>query len=176
MKSRIFLLAATVATLTLLSAASANAASIEMNFLDASGAMKPAGVIQYEDTKYGLLFTPQLTGLPAGLHGFHIHAKPNCGLADMDGKPVPGAAAGGHWDPENTSQHMGPYSDLGHKGDLPAIYVNAEGVANYPVLAPRLKAADVAGHSLMIHAGGDNHSDHPMKLGGGGARLLCGVF
>jgi Cu-Zn family superoxide dismutase len=27
----------------------------------------------------------------------------------------------------------------------------------------------------MIHAGGDNHSDHPAMLGGGGARMVCGV-
>jgi len=27
----------------------------------------------------------------------------------------------------------------------------------------------------MIHAGGDNYSDEPAKLGGGGARMACGV-
>jgi len=27
----------------------------------------------------------------------------------------------------------------------------------------------------MVHVGGDNHSDHPEKLGGGGARMACGV-
>jgi Cu-Zn family superoxide dismutase len=27
----------------------------------------------------------------------------------------------------------------------------------------------------MVHAGGDNHSDHPAALGGGGARVACGV-
>jgi Cu-Zn family superoxide dismutase len=27
----------------------------------------------------------------------------------------------------------------------------------------------------MIHAGGDNYSDHPKRLGGGGARIACGV-
>ena len=29
---------------------------------------------------------------------------------------------------------------------------------------------------LAVHAGGDNHSDHPAKLGGGGARIVCGVI
>jgi superoxide dismutase, Cu-Zn family len=24
-----------------------------------------------------------------------------------------------------------------------------------------------------VHAGGDNHSDHPQPLGGGGARVAC---
>jgi Cu-Zn family superoxide dismutase len=28
----------------------------------------------------------------------------------------------------------------------------------------------------MIHAGGDNHADHPAPLGGGGARMACGVI
>jgi Cu-Zn family superoxide dismutase len=27
-----------------------------------------------------------------------------------------------------------------------------------------------------VHAGGDNHSDHPAVLGGGGARVACGVI
>jgi Cu-Zn family superoxide dismutase len=39
--------------------------------------------------------------------------------------------------------------------------VAADGTAAQPVLAPRLKLADVQGHALMVHAGGDNHSDHP---------------
>jgi len=44
------------------------------------------------------------------------------------------------------------------------------------VLAPRLKLADLPGRSLMVHAGGDNHADHPAPLGGGGARVACGVI
>jgi len=27
----------------------------------------------------------------------------------------------------------------------------------------------------MVHAGGDNYSDTPAALGGGGARMACGV-
>ena len=68
-----------------------------------------------------------------------------------------------------------PWGD-GHLGDLPALYVDAGGQATMSVLAPRLKLADVAGRALMVHAGGDNHADHPAPLGGGGARLACGVI
>jgi len=85
-------------------------------------------------------------------------------------------AAGGHWDPLKTGKHAGPYAD-GHLGDLPAIYVGNDARAVYPVLAPRLKSLDALhGHALMIHAGGDNHDDHPAPLGGGGARIACGVI
>lgn len=55
-----------------------------------------------------------------------------------DGKAVAALAAGGHFDPQKTGKHLGPYAD-GHLGDLPPIYVTADGMANYPVLAPRLK-------------------------------------
>jgi Cu-Zn family superoxide dismutase len=50
-------------------------------------------------------------------------------------------------------------------------------MATSPVLAPRLKKLeDVKGRALMIHAGGDNYSDTPAKLGGGGARMACGLI
>ena len=39
-----------------------------------------------------------------------------------------------------------------------------------------MTAADVAGRSLMIHAGGDNYADAPKPLGGGGNRMVCGVI
>jgi Cu-Zn family superoxide dismutase len=40
---------------------------------------------------------------------------------------------------------------------------------------PHLTVADVKGRSIMIHGGGDNYSDQPAPLGGGGARIACGV-
>ena len=73
-----------------------------------------------------------------------------------------------------TGKHLGPRAE-GHKGDLPALRVDAGGNAMNAVIAPRLKLADVKGRSIMIHAGGDNYSDQPSPLGGGGARIACGV-
>ena len=81
---------------------------------------------------------------------------------------------GGHLDPQKTGKHGYPWGD-GHLGDLPPLYVGADGVATQPVLGPRLKLGDLKGRSLMVHAGGDNHADHPAPLGGGGARIVCGV-
>ena len=56
-------------------------------------------------------------------------------------------------------------------------YLAQDGQAVNPVLSPRLtKLDEVKGHALMVHAGGDNHADHPAPLGGGGARIACGVI
>lgn len=148
--------------------------SITMNLVDENGLGASVGQVAVTESKYGLVFTPALSGLPPGLHGFHVHENPSCLPKEKDGKKVAALAAGGHYDPQKTGQHGTPWGE-GHLGDLPPLYVNAEGKATQPVLAPRLKLADLSGRALMIHAGGDNHADHPAALGGGGARLVCGV-
>lgn len=129
-------------------------------------AKTPIGTIELSESPHGVLISPHLKNLPSGPHGFHLHANPSCADA--------GQAAGGHYDPENTGKHLGPYGK-GHLGDLPILWVCADGTTTAPMLAPRLKLSDFQGHSLMIHAGSDNYSDTPEKLGGGGARIACGV-
>lgn len=145
--------------------------------LDPVKGNKDVGTVEITASAYGLVFTPKLHDLAHGLHGFHIHENPSCDPKEKEGKLVAGLGAGGHWDPKGAKQHGAPWSDDSHLGDLPALYVDHDGNASNPVLAPRLKTlAEVKGHSLMIHAGGDNHSDHPAPLGGGGARMACGVI
>jgi superoxide dismutase, Cu-Zn family len=158
------------------SAVQAETLDVPINLVSVEGAPQPIGQVTISETAYGLVFTPKLSSLPAGIHGFHVHENGSCDVGVKDGKKGAALAAGGHFDPAKTGKHLGPYAD-GHLGDLPAIYVNAKGVADYPVLAPRLKKiSEIKGHALMIHAGGDNHSDMPMPLGGGGDRVACGVI
>lgn len=156
--------------------AQADALQVQMNLLTPEGIGDPAGTVTISESEYGLVFSPQLTGLSPGRHGFHVHQNPSCQPAEKEGKMVPGLAAGGHYDPHNTGLHDTPFGK-GHLGDLPALYADAEGRAVNPVLAPRLKTLDdIRGRALMIHAGGDNYSDSPAPLGGGGARVACGVI
>lgn len=153
-----------------------DAVTVPLNIATEKGPGESVGSVTIVKTDYGLVFTPELKGLEPGTHGFHIHAKPSCDAAEVDGKNTPAGAAGGHWDPENTGKHDAPWGD-GHKGDLPALYVTSDGTASQSVLAPRLKDLnEIKGHALMVHVGGDNHSDHPKPLGGGGARMACGVI
>jgi Cu-Zn family superoxide dismutase len=168
---RIFLMAT---TLSLCGAARADI-TVQMSIVDEKGIGKSVGQVVISETPYGVVFSPSLVGLPPGLHGFHVHENPSCEPKEKDGKMVPALAAGGHYDPAATKLHGLPWGD-GHLGDLPALFVDAKGNANNPVLAPRLKITDLTGRSLMVHAGGDNHADHPDPLGGGGARMACGVI
>ncbi len=92
-----------------------------------------------------------------------------------DGKEVPAGGAGSHFDPDETGSHSFPWSSDGHLGDLPAIYVDDNGMATMPVHAPLLTIDDLQNKALMLHEGGDNYSDDPKKLGGGGSRVACGV-
>ncbi len=149
---------------------------VPMNAVDAAGVGAAAGSVRVVETPYGLVLYPALTGLPPGLHGFHVHANAACGPGETDGRMQPALAAGGHLDPAATKQHGEPWG-TGHLGDLPPLYVAPDGSATNPVLAPRMKQlSEVQGHALMVHTGGDNHADHPLPLGGGGARIVCGVI
>ncbi|TXH67378.1 MAG: superoxide dismutase [Cu-Zn] SodC2 [Thiothrix sp.] len=148
---------------------------VSMNAVDEKGIAGELGQVVVSEAPYGLVLTPNLAGLPAGLHGFHVHENPSCEPKEKDGKMTAALGAGGHYDPAKTGKHGLPWGD-GHLGDLPALYVDTDGKATNPVLAPRLKLADLSGRALMIHAGGDNHADHPAPLGGGGARMVCGVI
>lgn len=155
----------------------ADSIKVELKEATAQGEGKSVGFVTITESPYGAVFTPELTGLAPGVHGFHVHANPSCAPNEADGKPVPAGGAGGHWDPKNTGKHSFPWDDGGHMGDLPALIVTADGKAGQPLLAPKIKKLDeLKGHALMIHAGGDNHSDHPAPLGGGAARFACGVI
>jgi Cu-Zn family superoxide dismutase len=87
----------------------------------------------------------------------------------------PGALAGGHLDARKTGTHAGP-DGAGHEGDLPPLVVGADGKASTPVMTKRLALQDLQGKALMVHEGGDNFSDQPKPLGGGGKRIACGVI
>lgn len=162
-----------------LGGASRNDTTVTMHYVSEQGVGKEAGRIAITETGHGVVFTPNLSGLPensAGLHGFHIHVHADCGPTGPGGETGPALAAGGHYDPDDTGQHGSPWGN-GHLGDLPPLFVDATGRATQPVLAPRLtQVATLRGRALVVHAGGDNHADQPQPLGGGGTRMLCGVI
>ena len=122
------------------------------------------------------MFKLGLNGLPPGAHGFHVHENGDCDPNLVNGARIPAGGAGGHFDPNHTGKHAGPAGE-GHFGDLPLIEVAADGTANQSLVAPRIKdPVSLKGHAVVIHSGGDNYSDLPSRLGGGGSRIACGVI
>lgn len=157
--------------------AHADTLKVPVNAITDQGVAEEIGTITFVDAdgnEAGVDILVELTGLPEGEHGMHIHENASCEPAESNGKMTAGMAAGGHLDPAGTKTHAGP-EGKGHKGDLPRIRVDAEGAVKTQLHAPQLKTADLKGHSVMIHAGGDNYSDNP-PMGGGGARIACGVI
>ncbi len=148
--------------------------AVNIYALTDTGVGDPIGTIALKDSAGGLVLTPKLTNLPPGQHGIHVHQLPDCRAVEKDGKSQAGMAAGGHLDPAQTNKHLGPQGD-GHKGDLPALTVDDKGNATTALTAPHLTIEDLKGHAIVIHGGGDNYSDDPKPLGGGGPRIACGV-
>jgi Cu-Zn family superoxide dismutase len=91
--------------------------------------------------------------LPAGFHGFHVHAVGRC-------DPATGfASAGGHLNPANL-----PHDD--HAGDLPVLLVNADGTAEATVTTDRFsidQLFDADGSAMVVHAAADNFANIPTR-------------
>jgi Cu-Zn family superoxide dismutase len=123
--------------------------------------------------------TVNVTGLPAGLHGMHIHAVGKC---DATTTP-PFSSAGGHFDPGPAGN---PDADLNHpfhSGDLPQLSAGNTGTASATVYTTRfglggpLSLFDADGSSIVIHANPDTFSTGTAGQGvAGGPRLACGVI
>ena len=161
----------------LIAAPIANAEPIQiiMRSINADGVGDVIGSVTAKDSDQGLVIFPDLANLTAGDHGFHLHSDPSCEAAmNPEGESVAGLAAAGHWDPDNSGTHLGPFGS-GHRGDLSKLIVDADGTTKTSVVAPRLNTKALKGHALIVHAGGDTYSDTP-PLGGGGARVACGVI
>jgi Cu-Zn family superoxide dismutase len=121
----------------------------------------------------GVKVAVQVSKLPLGPHGFHIHAVGAC-------DPPAFTTAGGHFNPMN-KQH-GLQNPAGpHAGDLPDLVVGPDGTAETEILAPGLRFADSpesifppGGTALVIHARADDGRTDPD--GNAGERIACGII
>lgn len=155
--------------------ANADTIKVPVNKVSAEGIGEETGTVTFVDTPEGVDILVDLTGMHEGPHGMHVHQNPSCApAAGQDGKMGAALAAGGHFDPDNAGTHAGP-GNKGHKGDLPFVTADASGKAQEKLSVKGLSTKDIKNRALMIHAGGDNYSDNP-PLGGGGARIACGVI
>jgi Cu-Zn family superoxide dismutase len=159
-----FILAAAIAF------AQAPAATATATINDAMG--KSIGTATLRETNSGVLIKVDLTGAPGGTHALHVHTTGKCDAPMF-------MTAGGHFAPGMTKHGLlaagGP-----HAGDLPNIYVPADGRLSIELLEPNVTLAagarsllDADGSAIVLHAMADDYMTDP--AGNAGGRIACGV-
>jgi Cu-Zn family superoxide dismutase len=145
-------------------------------FVDASGA--EVGWLRLTEDRHGdVHVNVHVKGLPAGLHGIHIHAAGSC-TPDF-------AAAGGHYNPA-ASQHGLDNPAGPHAGDLPNLVVNDDLVGHLDGRTDRVTLSDGPstlfdgnGSAFIIHANPDDQvsdvANGGPANGNSGARIACAV-
>ena len=109
-----------------------------------------------------------LTGVPEGVHGFHVHDKGDCGDN--------GNAAGGHFNPTG-APHAAPQAASHHSGDFGNVTADAKGEVHTHFSTRSITVSEgaqsVAGHAVILHAKPDDLTTQPS--GNAGPRIGCGV-
>lgn len=122
-----------------------------------------------------MLVTGNVTGLSAGLHGFHVHVK-----GDMrEGCE----SVGPHFNPY-LHRHGAPQDLMRHVGDLGNIKAGDDGVAKVEFLDPIISLTGgprgIVGRTLVVHMGQDDfgrsRDEESIKTGNSGAKICCGII
>lgn len=140
------------------------------NFNGGDGAL--LGTVTISEDPNGLVMNINAVGMPAGVHGIHLHEKGLCEGPKFE-------SAGGHWNPAG-KKHGRDNPAGAHAGDLANLTVTANGTANVSVSVADAKMssgammlADTDGTALVIHAKADDYKTDPS--GDSGDRIACAV-
>ena len=147
----------------------ASSATAEIKGTDASSSI--LGTVTFTEVPEGLRVEAEVSGVPAGRHGFHIHEKGDCGDH--------GIACGGHFNPDGVG-----HGDLlkdgfahAHAGDLGNIEVGPDGTGKLDKTFPGLTLSEgkysVLGRSVILH---EKEDDFGQPTGNAGGRIACGVI
>ncbi len=127
------------------------------------------GTVTFTRQSKGVRVVAELTGLPPGTHGFHIHENGDCSAAD-------GSSAGGHFNPTGMT-HGGPDAAQHHMGDLGNITADASGSAHYDRVVADFSLDGpntLVGRAVVVHLNADDLTSQP--AGNSGPRIACGVI
>ncbi len=137
--------------------------------LAATSGSTAKGTVQFQELADGSVQVKvDLTGVPEGIHGFHVHDKGSC--ADN------GMAAGGHFNPMSVN-HGSPDAMPHHAGDFGNVTANAGGEVHVQFVTRSVTVsagqASAVGHAVILHANPDDLATQP--TGNAGARIACGL-
>jgi Cu-Zn family superoxide dismutase len=129
---------------------------------------KVMGTVTFTKTEKGIRVQADVSGLPPGKHGFHVHEFGDASSAD-------GMAAGGHFNPHN-KEHGSPTAPNRHVGDLGNVEADSAGHATFDLVDPAMSfsgATSILGRGVVIHQKAD---DFRQPDGEAGSRLAVGVI
>jgi Cu-Zn family superoxide dismutase len=158
-----------IALLFVVSCASMSTGPTASATLSPTGGSTASGTVRLTQLGDGSVrVNVDLTGVPAGVHGFHIHDKGDCGDN--------GNAAGGHYNPTSTA-HGAPSADAHHAGDFGNVTADANGRVQHEFTTRSITVeagpTSAVGHAVILHASPDDLVTQP--TGNAGARIACGV-
>lgn len=124
----------------------------------------------------------QGTATVNAFHGFHIHGNPNDATC-----VAPFTSVGGHWnvDPDPDDDLVATHGQ--HTGDLPSVYINADGSVETKFVIDKITKAELIGRAVILHRDADNFGNIPTRYdpdpdqatkdtGDAGPRIACGVI
>lgn len=132
---------------------------------------KIAGSAALTETQAGLAVSVEVSNVPPGTHGLHIHQYGNCGDS--------GNAAGGHYNPHSVKHGFLPKDGFqgAHAGDLGNLEVGQDGSGKLELTLPGLRLSggehSVGGRAIILHEKAD---DFGQPTGNAGGRIGCGVI
>lgn len=157
-----------------------------------------AGTVEFRTDRGHTEVRVRLIGVPGvdAFHGFHIHANDVISATNGEGCVADPAAAPATWF-VSADGHYNPTAQTHshHVGDMPVVYVNADGSVETRFRIDRIPLGDLQNRVVILHAGPDNYANIPLgsgptqytantpeaatataKTGNAGDRLLCGVI
>lgn len=130
------------------------------------------GTVTVSEDPAGLVMNISGVGMPAGVHGIHLHETGLCAGPKFE-------SAGKHWNPAG-KKHGRDNPEGAHAGDLANLTVATDGTATVSVPVADVKMAsgqwmlaDADGTALVIHAKPDDYKTDPS--GDSGDRIACAV-
>jgi superoxide dismutase, Cu-Zn family len=147
------------------------AQSAHADIVNATG--QKIGTATFSPSAGGVRVDVDVTQLPAGTHGIHIHTVGKCEGPDFK-------TAGGHFNPA-AKKHGKDNPEGPHNGDLLNLEVAADGHGAASLLDANVTLRDgptslfqPGGTAIVIHAAADDYKTDP--AGNSGARIACGVI
>jgi len=136
---------------------------------------KPVGIATFSTVDRGVLIEFDLTGLPPGPHGIHLHGSGNCDAKTGFTSAGPILQVGALVRKHGYLAEGGPEA-----GDLPNQFAGADGRLHASVITTgfglgngKRSIFDRDGVAIIVDARGDDYRTQP--LGNAGDRIACGV-